>query len=355
MLGFATLLFIVSPIAFLAGLVNPKWVLLGQNRTRIKSSAIYSGVFVASLVVAGMAEPPQAKQGNQPSPQLAKQTNAPSPSPELKAETPKPQSKEVATEAKNWSDELCQGDRYFPVNGASVAQFNGCQYIKSDSLKPETIVLATDKDSENVADAMVAQGFKKVSLQDDFNPLTDQSTSACIVYVDKSVTCHKGEGDNPNSTDTRESKAETTSSTSTANVQSVPESASEAILIASDPDSQINLREAPSASGKRLGYGLVGDQVKLLKQTTAESSTWYEVKFPNSGAIGWIHGDFISSSSADETSQPAPESTPASNPEVTYSAPTVSASSGKCNFPDDLDARGRRCGKRAASVRPGGN
>jgi hypothetical protein len=29
-------------------------------------------------------------------------------------------------------------------------------------------------------------------------------------------------------------------------------------------------------------------------------------------------------------------------------------SSGLCNHPDDLDIRGYRCGKRAASVRPGG-
>ena len=28
--------------------------------------------------------------------------------------------------------------------------------------------------------------------------------------------------------------------------------------------------------------------------------------------------------------------------------------SGPCNYPDDLDSAGRRCGKRAASVRPGG-
>jgi hypothetical protein len=31
-----------------------------------------------------------------------------------------------------------------------------------------------------------------------------------------------------------------------------------------------------------------------------------------------------------------------------------SAQAGRCNYPDDLDARGHRCGGRAASVRPGG-
>jgi hypothetical protein len=31
------------------------------------------------------------------------------------------------------------------------------------------------------------------------------------------------------------------------------------------------------------------------------------------------------------------------------------ASSGRCKNPDDLDASGKRCGKRAASAKPGGN
>jgi hypothetical protein len=37
------------------------------------------------------------------------------------------------------------------------------------------------------------------------------------------------------------------------------------------------------------------------------------------------------------------------------SAPlTQTASAGRCNYPDDLDSRGHRCGGRAASERPGG-
>jgi hypothetical protein len=40
--------------------------------------------------------------------------------------------------------------------------------------------------------------------------------------------------------------------------------------------------------------------------------------------------------------------------EVSEPVSVTSAGSGSCNTPDDVDSRGRRCGKRAASVRPGG-
>lgn len=69
---------------------------------------------------------------------------------------------------------------------------------------------------------------------------------------------------------------------------------SEAVLTASDPNSQINLRATPSVTGKYLGYGLVNDRVKVInKIISADGNTWYEVKFPRSGAQGWIHGDFV--------------------------------------------------------------
>ncbi len=75
---------------------------------------------------------------------------------------------------------------------------------------------------------------------------------------------------------------------------------SEVVLTADDPDSQINLRSTPTASGKRLGYGLVGDRVEVADKTTAEGYDWYKVRFPKSGAKGWIRGDFVS---VDGTSQ----------------------------------------------------
>ena len=263
--------------------------------------------------------------------------------PDVASSSPDPQAESVAAhEATNWSDELCQGDRYFPANGASLAVWNSCQYIKSDSLKPETIVLATAKDSENVADSMVDKGFQKVSWEDGFNPLTDQSSSACIVYSDKSVACHKGEGNNLSSNEVGQATVETASSTSSAS--------DEAILIANDPDSRINLRDNPSATGRELGYGLVGDRVEIIEQTTSDGYTWHRVRFPRSGSVGWIRGDFVNVVSA---SQPSSESYSSSS-SPTYTTSTVSTSGGSCNSPDDLDSRGHRCGARAGSARSGG-
>jgi hypothetical protein len=266
--------------------------------------------------------------------------------PDVASSSPDPQAESVGPhEATNWSDELCQGDRYFPANGASLAVWNSCQYINSNSLKRKSIVLATAKDSENVADSMLAKRFKKVNSKDDFNPLTDQSASACIVYSDKSVACHKGEGSNLSSNEVRQSTVETASSTSSV----------EAVLTASDPDSQINLRDSASEAGRNLGYGLVGDRVEILEQTTSNRYTWHKVRFPRSGATGWVRGDFVVSAS--ETSQTSPETpTYSSSSEITsnaatYYTPTAATSGGRCNSPDDLDSSGHRCGGRAAGGR----
>jgi hypothetical protein len=93
MLGFATVLFLVSPIAFLAGLVNPKWVLLGNKRTRLKSSIVYSGVFVASLILTAFTAPTETKQADRSVPQLSPSnvpTLQPSISPEAQTQQPSP-------------------------------------------------------------------------------------------------------------------------------------------------------------------------------------------------------------------------------------------------------------------------
>jgi hypothetical protein len=373
MFGFAIILFLVSPIAFLAGLVNPKWVLRGEKRTRLKSSLVYSGVFVGSFVTIGLTAPPQSKNASVPSPsaspsvtvspqsapKAAKQVSFTSSSAKPVGDVGQPTAPVVASpssksqhqlttikETANWSDELCQGDRYFPAKGASTAQYNSCQYIKSDSLKLETIVLATGKDSENVADSMVDKGFKKVDWKDGFNPLVDQSTSACIVYVDKSVACHKGEGSNLNSNEMGQSTAQTASSTSVGS--------DEAVLTANDPDSQINLRDTPSTTGKDLGYGVVGDRVEVIEQITIDGYIWHKLRFPRSGAVGWVRGDFVSVVSASKTSQASSEPpTYSSSSQVTDYTPAVATSGGSCNSPDDLDSQGHRCGGRAKGVRGG--
>jgi len=140
-------------------------------------------------------------------------------------------------------------------------------------------------------------------------------------------------------------------------VSSTSSVSSQAILTATDPDSQINLRKTPEASGKYLGYGLVGDRVEVTEQTTGtDNDTWYKVHFPKSDARGWIHGKFVNVVSTNETSQPASETSDYSSETTseTSSYPIYSASSGssgRCNSPDDIDSAGHRCGGRSASSR----
>lgn len=127
----------------------------------------------------------------------------------------------------------------------------------------------------------------------------------------------------------------------------------EAVLTADDPDSQINLRESPSATGRRKGYGLVGDRVIVIKQSTADGSIWYQVRFPESGAQGWIRGDFVSVGGGGTNQQTSEPTTSFSSSDTTYTASATGTSSGACNSPDDLDSRGRRCGGRAKGFRSG--
>lgn len=104
--------------------------------------------------------------------------------------------------------------------------------------------------------------------------------------------------------------------------------ASEAVLTANDPNSQINLRATPSTTGKRQGYGLVGDGVQVIDQTTSEGYTWYKVRFPRSGAQGWIRQDFIS---VGRTAQQPSPSTP------TEPSTSQQAQSNNCDpsYPDN--------------------
>ncbi|HEY9881623.1 MAG TPA: SH3 domain-containing protein [Leptolyngbyaceae cyanobacterium] len=70
-----------------------------------------------------------------------------------------------------------------------------------------------------------------------------------------------------------------------------------ATLVAQDAAAQINLRSQPNAQSKSKGYGLVGDGVKLLQAAEGgDQLTWYYVRFNQSGAEGWIRGDFIDTS-----------------------------------------------------------
>jgi hypothetical protein len=58
--------------------------------------------------------------------------------------------------------------------------------------------------------------------------------------------------------------------------------------------SRVNVRQYPSTSSAIQHYGLGGDRVDILERTNApDGALWYLVKFPNSGARGWIRGDLI--------------------------------------------------------------
>lgn len=82
-----------------------------------------------------------------------------------------------------------------------------------------------------------------------------------------------------------------------------------ATLVAQQAGAQINLRSQPSAASSSKGYGLVGDPVKLLRSTQGnDGKTWHYVKFDESGAEGWVRGDFIrlgNIAAAGQTSQAA--------------------------------------------------
>lgn len=126
---------------------------------------------------------------------------------------------------------------------------------------------------------------------------------------------------------------------------------SEAVLTASDPDSQITLRVNPSESSKSLGYGLVGDRVQVIEQTTTDDYTWYKMRFPRSGAVGWIRGDFVTLT----TNQiPSESPTALESPTPSIGSPIRNPVSGSCECPYDTDKRGRQCGDRSAYSRPGG-
>lgn len=68
----------------------------------------------------------------------------------------------------------------------------------------------------------------------------------------------------------------------------------EGILTANDPKAEINLQTEPTPRSRVKGYGKVGDRVEILNQVRSrEGLTWYEVKFPSSGEVGWVRSEFI--------------------------------------------------------------
>lgn len=67
-----------------------------------------------------------------------------------------------------------------------------------------------------------------------------------------------------------------------------------AILKGDVQGSQVSVHSEPSINSRSPHYGLVGDQVTVLESTRGNDGyTWYYVRFPQSGAEGWIRGDLV--------------------------------------------------------------
>ena len=109
--------------------------------------------------------------------------------------------------------------------------------------------------------------------------------------------------------------AKPATTTASAPISDVPESfISEATLTAKDPKAQINLRSTPSAKGKLLGHGVVGDRVTVMAQKETEGYTWNYVKFQKSGTKGWIRGDFVKTDTKSGQTSGAASPSPSASP-----------------------------------------
>jgi hypothetical protein len=65
-------------------------------------------------------------------------------------------------------------------------------------------------------------------------------------------------------------------------------------LISSEPGSAINIRAGVGTSAEILHLGYAGDRVEILNQVSGgDGYRWYNIRFPQSGATGWVRGDFI--------------------------------------------------------------
>jgi hypothetical protein len=65
-------------------------------------------------------------------------------------------------------------------------------------------------------------------------------------------------------------------------------------LIAEQADAKINVRKKPGVQAEILHYGVPSDRVTLINSSyDAAGAIWYEAKFPDSGAQGWVRGDFV--------------------------------------------------------------
>jgi Bacterial SH3 domain len=68
----------------------------------------------------------------------------------------------------------------------------------------------------------------------------------------------------------------------------------QATLTSNKPASRINIRDAASTKANARHYGFAGDSVKILDEKQDDKGKiWYQVKFVNSEASGWVSGNFV--------------------------------------------------------------
>ncbi len=82
----------------------------------------------------------------------------------------------------------------------------------------------------------------------------------------------------------------------------IASSRQEGILTTNDSQDKINLYTEPTLRSRITGYGVAGDRVEIINQVRSrEGFTWYEIKFPSSGEVGWVRSDFIRVTSTSST------------------------------------------------------
>lgn len=75
--------------------------------------------------------------------------------------------------------------------------------------------------------------------------------------------------------------------------------ANELGALTAEPGSRINVRTGPSTQHTAQHYGLAGDRVAILESafepcgSALSCRQWHRVRFLQSGAVGWVRGDFL--------------------------------------------------------------
>lgn len=95
MFAFFTLIHLSSYVGFVVGLTNPQKVLIGSNRTRLKSCGVYACLWLVSLllmaVTASLEKPEPVAQIETPAMEKAKPSEKPTPAPTVLKPKSKPE------------------------------------------------------------------------------------------------------------------------------------------------------------------------------------------------------------------------------------------------------------------------